>query len=75
MLQHSRSIHILPPALAYIDGPDFMVGGHQSNRVGEAAIVLAVVGLRSLEISEDFQRANEQAGINRIEFQQVFPNR
>src|SRR5437588_8057598 len=74
MSQHLRSIHILPPTLAYIDGPDSIITGHQSNRVGQAAIILAVVGLCSLEIIEDFERANEQAGIDRIELAQIFPD-
>jgi hypothetical protein len=48
VLQHSRIIYVLPPALAYTDGTDFIIAGHQSNRVGQAAIVLAIVGLGSL---------------------------
>jgi hypothetical protein len=73
-LQHLRRVHVLPPALAYVDGPDFIIAGHQSNSIGKAAIILAAVGLRPLEMVEDFQRANEQASIDRIEFPQIFPD-
>ena len=56
ILQHLRSIHVLPPAVAYIDGSDFIIAGHQLNCVSQAAIVPAAAGLRPLEIVEDFQR-------------------
>ena len=66
MLQHLRGVHVLPPAFANIYGTDFIVAGHQSNSVSQAAIALAAAGLRSLEIVEDFEGTNEQADINGI---------
>ena len=54
MLQHLRGIHVLPPAVANIDGSDILIAGHQLNSVSQTAIAPAAAGLRSLEIVEDF---------------------
>src|SRR4029077_3887131 len=74
MLQHFRSINVLPPGTAYIDGSDLVIAGHQSNAVSKAAIVPAALGFCSLEIAEDFHRAHKQADIDRIVIPQVFPD-
>src|SRR5437762_1672758 len=74
MPQHARSIHVLPPPIADIDGADFVVASHQSNSISQAAVVSATARLRSLEIVEDFEWANKQADINRIVIAQFFPD-
>ncbi len=74
MLQHLRSIHVLPPALAYIYGTDLIIAGHQPNSISQAAIAAGATGLRSLEIVEDFEWANKQPDINRIVTAEVFPD-
>ena len=74
IFQHLRSIHVLPPGVAYIDGSGILIAGHQLNCVSQAAIAPAAAGLRPLEIVEDFNGTNEQAGINRIVVPQVFPD-
>src|SRR4029450_2203350 len=72
--QHLRSVHILPPGLADIDGMDFIIAGHQSNSISQAAIAAATAGLRSLEIVKDFKWANKQADINGVVIAKVFPD-
>src|SRR5437773_5897865 len=74
MVQHRRRVHILPPALAYVDSPDLIVVGHQSNSVSQATIIPTALRFCSFEIVENFQRTNEQAGINGVELAQMFPN-
>jgi len=71
MLEHFRSIDVLPPALADVYGTDFVIAGHQPNSISETAIAIS---LTSFEIVEDFQRTNEQAGINCIVIPQIFPD-
>src|SRR6266487_2648826 len=71
MLEHFRSIDVLPPALTDIYGTDFVIAGHQPHSISQTAVTIS---LTSLEIIEDFQRANEQAGINRIVIPQIFPD-
>ena len=61
-------------AFANIYGTDFIVTGHQSNSISQAAITLAAAGLRSFEIVEDFEWANKQPDINGIVIAQFFPD-
>src|SRR5262245_1640852 len=63
MRQHAGSIHVLPPAVAYIDSPDFTIGSHQSNSISQAAIATLFA---SLDVIEDFEWANKQTDINGI---------
>src|SRR5205823_12840991 len=74
IFQRLRSIHVLPPGGAYIDGSGILIAGHPLNRVSQAAVAPAAAGLRPLEIVEDFNGTNEQAGINRIVVQPLFPD-
>src|SRR4029077_8533128 len=74
ILQHLRSIHVLPPSVAYIDGMDLIVASHQSNSISQTAITPATTGLRAFEVVEDLKRKNKKAAINRIVVPQVFPD-
>src|SRR4029077_11655560 len=69
MLEHFRSIDVLPPGLADVYGTDFVIAGHQSNSISQTAVTIS---LTSLEIIENFQRTNKQADINRIVIPQIF---
>src|SRR6266404_5047683 len=71
MLEHFRSIYVLPPALTDIYGTDFVIARHRPNSISETAIAIS---LTAFEIVEDFLRTNEQAVTNSILFPQIFPN-
>ena len=66
MFQHLRSIHILPPSVADIDGSDFFIAAINCTPSARLQSLLPTAGLRPLEIVEDLHGTNEQAGINRI---------
>jgi len=70
--QHRRGIDILPPPIADIDCAHLVLGRHQPNAVGQAAVAIV---FRALEIVENFLRTNKETCINRVVFRQVFSNR